>query len=1245
MSESVAPYFSIGGPLPSGGTTMVQASAGTGKTYALAALTVRYVAERDIPISRILLVTFTRAATAELRDRIRKRLVETADHLAGLVAAPDLSGPSGTPVADTAPVADGAPASDGTSVSGGAAVSNSTDDELLEVLGRGSQAELEVRLRRLRRAVREFDTAIINTIHGFCSQVRSSLGVLSADNVDAVPAESELELISQVCADLLFKELDGAVEDPVGGRSLSAFEDIVRKARTLSDSTIEAESLQDCDLAMVRLATSAVAEIDDRLARAGGLSFDSLLSSVRDALRSDPGLAGRLRGLYDVALIDEFQDTDSVQWEIFRTVFGEGAFGEGAFGHGTSSTLILVGDPKQAIYSFRGGDVYTYLEARKQAEVLALGTNQRSDESTVEAMNSLCAGHVFGEPEIDYTVVSHAPRHDGRRLTLPGQQTAAGMHIRCLVEPAAAGVDKLDSPSARRRIAKDLADIAAELITEGSVEEPGEDPVRVTPGMIAVLVGATSEAPDIAAALRDRNIPAVLRLKDNVVDSEAHGQWRTLLWALERPADTRRASAAALSWFFGWPAEDLARAIEAGSTADAATQGLADRDLVDLQLQLVQWGELLAGKGMAALLGEARRTNSLDERLLRGENGERNLTDLEHLAELVHEQVGTRSGGVHASAALAILDGLDDTPSDEVAAEAVQRRIESDADAVQIMTIHGAKGLEFPVVLLPSLWSGGKRVQAEVPYSYYDRSRRQRVLDVSSGRPKSDDAPKRTPAEMAPDASAEARRQACGDQHRMTYVALTRAVHQSVVWWTPVGGGRDLAGLSRLLFGAPDDTAADSKVEIPAPDATVQFLKDRFAAGDAAGDAPGHIRVSEISSPASPSEPLPAPVGRGDTTADGDDLEIATLGRPLSRDGSGWSFSSLTRLIRTEPSPMPGSDPTVEHGDDRGAGDEPSDPEPAALLGSDADPRQPTNGSTGTVTPTADRGLLFEGLGAGRDFGNLVHDLFEHLDFTAADSEAAIAELLDIRGGSGLTDDQRAGLPGALAAVLRTPLGERFGDLRLADLQPGDHLDELDFHLPLAPDRPVTAASIGTVVRNHLAEDDPLAPWAERLAAGLGEVDLQGYLNGSIDLTLRYRLDDHQRYSVVDYKTNDLSPRGMPATVAHYTPDRMTRAMTQSHYALQAIIYSVALHRYLRWRLVDYDAGTHLGPVGYLFVRAMVGEDTPVVASGPHAGTRHGVFTWQLAPELIEAVSALFAGDDTGAVSSAGPQPEAGAGR
>jgi exodeoxyribonuclease V beta subunit len=217
---------------------------------------------------------------------------------------------------------------------------------------------------------------------------------------------------------------------------------------------------------------------------------------------------------------------------------------------------------------------------------------------------------------------------------------------------------------------------------------------------------------------------------------------------------------------------------------------------------------------------------------------------------------------------------------------------------------------------------------------------------------------------------------------------------------------------------------------------------------------------------------------------------------------------------------------------------------------------------------------------------------------------------------------------------MRTPFGPQFGDLSLSTLNAADHLDELDFNLALAQQQPVSASQIGKVICKHLDGDDPLAKWADRLANGLGHIKLQGYLSGSIDLTLRYTVDGQQKYSVVDYKTNQLSPTDQVGSLLDYHPATLPKVMTHTHYALQALLYSVALHRYLRWRLPNYRPELHLGPVGYLFVRGMVGPDTPVVSGGPHDGVRAGVFCWQPPVGLIEELSTLLAGGQTQAVAS-----------
>lgn len=191
-----------------------------------------------------------------------------------------------------------------------------------------------------------------------------------------------------------------------------------------------------------------------------------------------------------------------------------------------------------------------------------------------------------------------------------------------------------------------------------------------------------------------------------------------------------------------------------------------------------------------------------------------------------------------------------------------------------------------------------------------------------------------------------------------------------------------------------------------------------------------------------------------------------------------------------------------------------------------------------------------------------------------------------------------------------------------------DRLRELDFEFPMAggdsagDDDGLPLSAMAALIREHLPVGDPIRDYADRLESpALGSQVLRGYLSGSIDVVLRVDAGDDQRFVVVDYKTNSLGTIGEPLTTADYTPDKVAAAMVHSHYPLQAMLYSVVLHRFLRWRLPDYDPARHLGGVLYLYVRGMVGPETPVVDGMPC-----GVFSWQPPVALIEALSDLLDG-------------------
>src|SRR5690606_9861503 len=267
-------------------------------------------------------------------------------------------------------------------------------------------------------------------------------------------------------------------------------------------------------------------------------------------------------------------------------------------------------------------------------------------------------------------------------------------------------------------------------------------------------------------------------------------------------------------------------------------------------------------------------------------------------------------------------------------------------------------------------------------------------------------------------------------------------------------------------------------------------------------------------------------------------------------------------------------------------------------------------------------------LPAGAEFGSLVHEVLEYVDTTAAARSGDLsAELLArCREAGGVPGADPAQLAAALEPVLATPLGPLAGGLTLADIVPADRLAELEFELPLAGGDAATASGaplddLADLLRRHLPADDPFAGYADDLGE-IGDAELRGYLTGSIDAVLRVRGDDGEpRYLVVDYKTNRLGSFEEPLTAWHYRPDAMAEAMRQAHYPLQLLLYSAALHRYLRWRQRGYDPARHLGGALYLFVRGMCGPHTPVAD-----GTPYGVMAWRPPAGLVVDLSALLSG-------------------
>lgn len=1099
--------FDLCGDLPTG-TTVLEASAGTGKTHTVGALVARYVAEGHARLHELLVVTFGRAASQELRERVRGQLVKAERGLAR------------------------------------PALARTGDDELLRLLADCDDAEAAVRRRRLATALADFDSATIATTHQFCQQVLTGLGVAGDTEPHSRLVEDLDELIVEAVDDLYIRGFGraGAEAPP-----FSYAEALKLGRAAVGDPGTRLEPA-DADPAgpagmRRRFAVGVRREVNLRKEARGILGFDDLLSRLAAVLDPQHGAAReRMRARWKFVLVDEFQDTDPVQWEVLDLAFAGAA------------TLILIGDPKQAIYAFRGGDIATYLGAAAgAAQQSTLGRNFRSDAPLIDSLQVLLGEAALGDERIVVRPV--VAEHSASRLVGAPKPSPCRLRVIRREQFGESGTARIRIDKVRPFIAKDLAIDVAALLTSGATFE-GEPLVA---GQVAVLVATHVHAAMVQQALLARGVPAVIAGSGSVFATPAAEEWLVLLEALEQPNRSDRVRAAALTPFIGLSAAELA----AGGEKLTDTYGG----------QLRQWADLVTRRGVAALL-ETVFELGLGRRILRRRDGERQLTDLRHVGQSLHAAAVEDSLGL--AALVEWLRGRRLEAAKDTAAERT-RRLESDAAAVQVLTLHASKGLQYPVVYLPfafDRWVGEYDILL-----LHDRDGN-RILDVggigSAGRP-----------ERERQAAAEA----AGESLRLFYVGVTRAQSQVVMWWAPTANTGSSA-LHRLIFGR---TPGQATVPDTAPVVGDVEAHQRFATLAAAG-GPTVEPALFVDVPSAAPAPVVLPP-----------MSVGVFRRELDVSWRRTSYSGLSAAADHVPGATAAS-PDVTSEPETGEREDESLPVLALADGPPADD---------LPSPMAD-------LPKGTGFGTLVHAVLEHVDPMAVDlaGELLLRCREEVSRRPGLVEAEE--LAAALLPALRTPMGALVDGRTLADIPLTDRLAELDFELPLAGgdriDAEVRLAEMAPLVRRHLPADDPLLGYADRLETPeLGGQPLRGYLTGSLDLVLRL---PGPRYLVADYKTNWLGDQpDTPLTAWHYRPDALDRVMAQSDYPLQAMLYCVALHRYLRWRQPGYDPAQHLGGVLYLYVRGMCGPDTPVVD-----GRVSGVFGWQPPAALVVALSDLLDG-------------------
>ncbi|OQW93259.1 MAG: exodeoxyribonuclease V subunit beta [Beggiatoa sp. IS2] len=1166
------------------GIHLIEASAGTGKTYTLTTLFIRLLLEKQLRVDEILVVTFTEAATKELRERIRRRLHEVLRTFEE---------------------------------------QTSSDKELCKFLQ--SYPNHQEIIKLLIEALHNFDESAIFTIHGFCLRVLRDHAFESGVLFDTKLISDQSDFLQEIVGDFwrqhfyqaspLFVNyaLENGYDTPDSllavlgngqylGKSFlkiipqldvinvseTTFLDIFAQTQQfwqvnaadietllLADTHLNANKYrktsipQWCqtltsyfnqaipsmnlpekfeqfttqklansvkkgktppqhlffDLCEKFLTQQQIVEngfYEHLLALKYKLftvvknalmlkkqqfnvqSYDDLLLNVGRALSTENLLAQRLYHRYPVALIDEFQDTDPVQYQIFKQIYAH------------NPTLFFIGDPKQAIYSFRGADIFTYMSAHRHAnQQHTLTINHRSEEKLLRAINILFTQveRPFIFADIPYPLATAIPKS---QLRLENQQFSP-LTI-WFVSRAQAELD-LNKPIPKKLAEKSIplavAYEIARLLTLAQRRQAFIGNRPLTAGDIAILVDTNDRARFMQKTLTSLNIPSVLYSRENLFNSPEIAEIAKILMAVAQPQDESLMKAALATEIVGWTSSDL---YEMSNDQKIDTW---KKQLYKFQKYHTLWQNIGFMQMFRTLLTEQQ----VSERLLRYPDGERRLTNVLHAAEILHQAI------VHDNLSI---DGLNTwlmqqrlQAQTEVDDER-QLRLESDDQRIKIITIHKSKGLEYPIVFCPFIWEGRLRTEKSQQFTFHDAEGNV-TLDLGSP--------------LQETHRQQALLEELAEKLRLFYVAITRAQYRCYLVW---GAFRDAAtsALAHLLYSHLNSEFEQADDEILWKTLHTLTLQS---------DESLQVML------------LPTEKTAYQRSFESDmPLRAREFTRIINTEWHVSSFTALTAAAHAEVAERPDYDEWL------------------AI--------RPT-------TPVVSARKTIFDFPQGAKAGVFVHAVFEHLDFLQPQQEVIKQQLN--RFGYDEAEWLEV-LSDFITAVLTTPLDPRQPALNLEQIWREVRLNEWEFYYPL---RRITAAGLQTVLAQHHAGFADLT--ALETSTRLEFAPVRGFMRGFIDMIFQYQ----GRFYLVDYKSNFLG-----TTPAAYHRDSLRAVMTRENYFLQYLIYTVALHRYLGTRLPNYRYKQHFGGIFYLFVRGM----------NPKWGTDYGIYRDLPAANLIAELSDYF---------------------
>jgi exodeoxyribonuclease V beta subunit len=1181
------------------GSKLIESSAGTGKTYAIASLYVRLLLERALQTREILVVTFTEAATEDLRKRIRERL---RDALLAFESA------------------------------------DATDPFLEKLLAQVSDSSRATDL--LGTAIESFDEAAIFTIHGFCQKILQENAFETASLFDTELVTDQRDILQEIVEDFwrihfygatpLFlryawhqglsverfidflgnstsnpfltiipqhtspgieklAQLEDQIEDryeearSVWAGSRRAIEEllsrhpglnqqsyspdvILRRAseverylfsgdpiplspglykfcsseitralkrgfssrpahpfflicddlKTTCDDLIQAYHLHLTELKS-NLFRYAKEELRERKRQQNVRYFDDLLLDLHGILQSPrgPEVAQSIRSRYKAALIDEFQDTDPVQYSIFDVVYKH-----------PDTALFLIGDPKQAIYSFRGADIFAYIKASNGvSEKYTLAQNWRSTPRLIAGTNAVFSRSrlPFVFPEIAFVPANPADKPATGGFTWSGTADPAPLKIWFMNRKAGQTTEFINKGDANGAIAGSVAGEILRLLQAGQEGLALVDGKPVSPWDIAVLVRSNREAKLVQEALQELKIPSVRYSDESVLASREAVDVARILDAIVDPSESK-VKAALVTDVFGLSGNDLALLNEDDAAWTNWLGAFAGYREIWVEDGFMPMARILIGQ------------EQVRSRLLGYVDGERRLTNLLHCFELLHQATLQHSLGMES-----LLKWLAKRREELKAfqGEEYQLRLETDATAVKLLTIHKSKGLEYPIVFNPFCWNWLEEGKENV--TFHDETDRGALIrDIGS------------------DAIAEnlklAEQESLAESIRLLYVALTRAKYRCYLVWGPFRDA-DKSALAYLLH--PGRTGGPFN---GVPNTIRNFsddqLKDELA--DLVGASNGTIEVCD----------LPGRENRTYTHPT-DEPRVYACRRFRGEIEQDWGTASFTSLV--------------------------SDKYRSSDV-QDRDRTAPVPSSLESIAEDANSALTIFNFPRGSRAGLFFHEVFQSLDFaagTSSDDEALVREKLTAYGFESLWE-----LPvrQTIGHVLSTPLNKENSDFCLSRLPREERLHEVEFTLPLDLLTPDRLKKVFT----HLSDSESVPEFTERLAQ-LGFSPVKGLMKGYVDMIFRWE----GRFYLLDWKSNFLGP-----TIEAYGQEGLEATMRREFYLLQCALYSVALHRYLSFRIPDYHYERHFGGAFYLFLRGINS------ARGPEFGIYRDRPSWELISEL-----------------------------